>query len=162
MSINKSNPDYSSISYDDIINCKNLSDENMKKEFDKLVKSKNNPNGFYGNKIIYSLFLKEMIETKRDGKNYKTIKEMFENEELKKKLIDLAIKVNRRKKLDYIEPVDIYEVHRLCYGSINTFKSCQVKNIINKLTKIVISLTAEEDFFLKTALKEIGKFINKK
>ena len=53
MSINKSNPDYSSISYDDIINCKNLSDEDMKKEFAKLVKSKNNPNGFYGNKIIY-------------------------------------------------------------------------------------------------------------
>ena len=73
MSINKSNPDYSSISYDDIINCKNLSDEDMKKEFNKLVKSKNNQNGFYGNKIIYSLFLQEMIETKRDGKNYKTI-----------------------------------------------------------------------------------------
>ena len=35
-------------------------------------------------------------------------------------------------------------------------------NVINKFTKIVISLTAEEDFFLKTAPKEIGKLINKK
>jgi len=130
MSITKINPDYSIITYNDIVNCKNLNLDTMKKEYSKLVKSVNNPNGFYGNKIIYSLFLQEMIETKRDKKNYKTIREMFEDEELKNKLIDLAIKVNRRKKLNYVEPVDIYEVHRLCYGSINTFKACQVKSII--------------------------------
>ena len=35
-------------------------------------------------------------------------------------------------------------------------------SVIYKLTKIVISFTAEEDFFLKTAPKEIGKLINKK
>ena len=35
-------------------------------------------------------------------------------------------------------------------------------NVINKFTKIVMSLTAEEDFFLKTAPKDIGKLINKK
>jgi len=35
-------------------------------------------------------------------------------------------------------------------------------NVINKLTKIVISLTAEEDFYLKTAPKDIVKLINKK
>ena len=128
----KLNPDYSLITYNDILKCKELSLDNMKKEYKKLVKSKNNPNGFYGNKIIYSLFLKEMIETKRDKKNYQTIEEMFNNEDTKKKLIDLAIKVNRRPKLDYIEPVDIYEVHRLCYGSINTFKACQVKSIIER------------------------------
>ena len=74
----KLNPDYSLITYNDILKCKELSLDNMKKEYKKLVKSKNNPNGFYGNKIIYSLFLKEMIETKRDKKNYQTIEEMFE------------------------------------------------------------------------------------
>ena len=35
-------------------------------------------------------------------------------------------------------------------------------NVINKFTKIVISLTVEEDFFLKNAPKDIGKLINKK
>jgi len=132
MRIQKSNPDYSAISYQDILKCKELSFDDMKKEYNKLEKVKDKPNGFYGNKIIYSLFLKEMIETRRDKKNYKTIEDMFSNDQDKKKLIDLAIKVNRRKKLDYIEPVDIFEVHRLCYGSINTFKSCQVKSIIDR------------------------------
>ena len=35
-------------------------------------------------------------------------------------------------------------------------------NVIKKFTKMVISLAVEEDFFLKTALKDIGKLINKK
>ena len=35
-------------------------------------------------------------------------------------------------------------------------------NVMSKFTKIVISLTAEEDFFLKTATKDIGKLTNKK
>ena len=35
-------------------------------------------------------------------------------------------------------------------------------NVIDKFTKMVISLTAAEDFFLKTALKDNGKLINKK
>jgi len=35
-------------------------------------------------------------------------------------------------------------------------------NVINKFTKIVMILTAEEDFFLKTAPKDIGKLIYKK
>ena len=33
---------------------------------------------------------------------------------------------------------------------------------MNKLTKIVKSLTVKEDFFLKTANNDIGKLINKK
>ena len=35
-------------------------------------------------------------------------------------------------------------------------------NVINKFTKIVIIRTAEEDFFLKTAINDIGKLTNKK
>ena len=35
-------------------------------------------------------------------------------------------------------------------------------NDINKLTKIVMSLTAKEDCFLKTAIRDIGKLTNKK
>ena len=35
-------------------------------------------------------------------------------------------------------------------------------NVIKKFTKMVISLAVEEDLFLKTAPKDIGKLINKK
>ena len=35
-------------------------------------------------------------------------------------------------------------------------------NDMNKFTKIVISLTVKDAFFLKTATKEIGKLTNKK
>ena len=35
-------------------------------------------------------------------------------------------------------------------------------NDINKFTKIVRSLTVEEDFFLKNATNDIGKLNNKK
>ena len=34
-------------------------------------------------------------------------------------------------------------------------------NVMNKLTKMVRSLTVNEDFFLKTATKDIGKLTNK-
>ena len=34
-------------------------------------------------------------------------------------------------------------------------------NVMNKLTMIVNSLTVNEDFFLKAAPKDIGKFANK-
>ena len=35
-------------------------------------------------------------------------------------------------------------------------------NDMNKFTKIVMSLTVREDFFLKTATNDIGKLTNKK
>ena len=35
-------------------------------------------------------------------------------------------------------------------------------NDMNKLTKIVRSLTVKEDFFLKTAISDIGKLTNKR
>ena len=35
-------------------------------------------------------------------------------------------------------------------------------NDINKFTRIVRSLTVKEDFFLKTAINDIGKLTNKK
>ncbi len=35
-------------------------------------------------------------------------------------------------------------------------------NDMNKLTKIVSSLTVKEDFFLKTAANDIGKLTNKR
>lgn len=129
--IMKANPDYRKINYECIEYCKNQSDPTvLYKDWISLCKNTNGK-GFAGNKIIYHFMLGEMLKTRRDKKNYKTLREIFNDEEDKKKLIDLTIKVNRRKKLDYIEPVDVYEAHRLCYGSINTFKATQVRKIID-------------------------------
>ena len=80
MSINKKNPDYSKITYDDILKCKNISDEMVDKEFKKLKKLDNNKNtrSFCGNKIIYNYVFENMLNTKRDTKNYFTLKEIFD------------------------------------------------------------------------------------
>ncbi len=132
--INKVNPNYNGIKYEDILNCKNISDDKVLKEFEKLKKLKcdGNKNSFCGNPIIYNYVFENMLNTRRDTKKYKTLKEIFDNEEDKKKLIDSAIRANRRSKLDYLDPVDLYELHRNYYGSINTFKPCSVKYLIDK------------------------------
>ena len=115
------------------------------KEFKKLKKLDNNKNtrSFCGNKIIYNYVFENMLNTKRDTKNYFTLKEIFEDEDKKKYWINQTIKMNRRKKLEYIEPVDIYECHRLCKGSINTFKSGTVRYLIKKFNgKSLLDFTA--------------------
>tara|TARA_R110002073_G_C9331517_1_gene569265 strand:- start:42 stop:1004 length:963 start_codon:yes stop_codon:yes gene_type:complete len=130
--IEKTNPDYSIINYKHIIDCKYLDDSNILTEFHKLQKynCKKINNGFAGNKIIYSLFLKNMLETRR-GK-LPLLREIFDNESDKKKLIDNSIKYSRRKKLSYLEPVDLYEAFRFLKGSVNTFKAGIVKHLIHK------------------------------
>jgi len=132
--IQKSNPEYDNITYDHIKNCKALTDAEIKKEFTKLRKLKcdTNTRSFCGNKIIYHYMLEHMLNTRRDVKNYKLLSEIFDDEEAKKKIIDYSIKLNRRKKLDYIEPVDVYECFRFCKGSVNTFKAGTVKYLINR------------------------------
>lgn len=130
--INKNDIDYNAIKYEDILECKSINDNNILIEFNKLKKydaTKIN-NGFAGNKIIYSLFLKNMLETRR-GK-LPLLRELLDNDVEKKKLIDNAVKYNRRKNLEYLEPVDLYEAFRFLKGSVNTFKAGIVKHLIHK------------------------------
>ena len=132
--ISKTNPNYDMITYNDILNCKNLTDIQISNEYNKLQKLnyEENSRSFCGNKIIYNYVFENMLNTKRNVKNYLILKEIFENQELKEKWINQTIKMNRRKKLTYIEPVDIYECYRRCKGSVNTFKAGSVKYLINK------------------------------
>jgi hypothetical protein len=134
MSINKIAPNYDNITYEHILNCKSISDDVIDKEFKKLQKLKCDihTNSFCGNKIIYNYVLSNMLEVRRDVKSYKTMKEIFNNPEEKKKIINQCIKLNRRKKLTYLEPVDIYEGFRMMKGSVNTFKACSVKFLIKE------------------------------
>lgn len=141
LQVSKESPNYDSISYQDILNCKKLTDVEIEKEWSKLKKlnCKNNTRSFCGNKIIYHYVLENMLNTRRDKKNYKLLSEIFDDEELKIKMIDATIKAQRRKKLEYIEAVDIYECYRFHKGSINTFKAGCVKWLINryKATKML-------------------------
>jgi len=132
--ISKTTPDYNAIDYDDILHCKNISIDDIKKDFKKLVKLNvdKNINSFCGNKTIYSLQLKEMLKVRRNKKNFETLEEIFKDEEKKKKLIDSSIKANRRSKLEYLEPVDVYELYRFHKGSVNTFKASSVKHFCKK------------------------------
>lgn len=124
--------DYDAITYEDLLSCKYIDNGDIVNEFRKLQKYKYKTlnGGFAGNKIIYSLFLENMLETRR-GK-LPLLKEIFNDTAEKKKLIDNAIKYSRRKKLDYIEPVDLYESFRFLKGSVNTFKAGIVKHFIHK------------------------------
>ncbi len=132
--ITKASPEYNKITYDDIKNCKLITDADIKGEFVKLrqLKCDTNTRSFCGNKIIYHFMLEHMLKTRRDKKGYKLLSEIFDDEEAKKKLIDRTIKMNRRKKLDYIEPVDIYECFRFCKGSVNTFKAGTTRYLVKR------------------------------
>jgi len=132
MSIQKINPNYDSITYDDILNCKNLHVEEIIKEFKKLVKldCSKNVRSYCCNKIIYHYQLKNMLKTKRDKNGFKLLEDIFNDEDLKKKLIDKTIKMNRRK-YSYILPVDIYEAYRR-NGSILCFKAPTTKHLCLK------------------------------
>jgi hypothetical protein len=132
----KATPEYDKFTYDDIKNCKALPDSTIRNEFVSLrqLECDTNTRSFCGNKIIYHFMLEHMLNTRRDKRNYKLLSQIFDDEEEKKKLIDRTIKVNRRKHLDYIQPVDIYECYRYCKGSVNTFKAGTVKYLINRFT----------------------------
>tara|TARA_R110002096_G_scaffold367901_1_gene561180 strand:+ start:41 stop:1186 length:1146 start_codon:yes stop_codon:yes gene_type:complete len=134
--IDKSNPspnfnDYgkNDITYEEILNCKSSSDEELAKDFKNCFK-KINPNGFAGNKILYHYQFKELMETKRD--KVLSLKEVFDSPDNKAYWIAQTIKMNRRPKLDYIEPVDIFECYRRCKGSVVSFKAMAMRSIIDK------------------------------
>ena len=133
MSIQKIDPNYNGISYEDIKNCKNLNEEDIDKEFKKLVKLNclENVRSYCCNRIIYHYQLENMLKTKRDISGFKLLEEIFNDEDLKKKLIDRTIKMNRRKKYKYIQPVDIYEAYRR-NGSITCFKAPITKHLCLK------------------------------
>ena len=127
--VDKKSPNYEAIKYQDIIECKHVSIETLKKDYSN-IKKNINPHSFAGNKIIYHYQFKELLSTNRSKSI--TLESIFQNEDKKKYWINQTIKMDRRKKLDYIAPVDIFECYRRCKGSVNTFKSCSMKHIIEK------------------------------
>ena len=62
--IDKKSPNYEAIKYQDIIECKHVSIETLKKDYSN-IKKNINPHSFAGNKIIYHYQFKELLSTNR-------------------------------------------------------------------------------------------------
>ena len=127
--ITKSDPQYDILTFQQLLDLKKLDDIKLKKEWDKLIKapSKKNRRTFVGNKILYHFQFEELLKTKRDIKNYKTMDEILSNKDLSKQWIDYSIKLNRNVKKAYLTSVDIFECYRLCRGSVVFFKPFTTK-----------------------------------
>ena len=137
----KINPCYDDLTFEELLNCKKLTDDKIMKQYKNLIKYKcdTNKRAFVGNKILYHYQFEELLDTKRDVKNYKTIREIFNDPILKKKWVDYTIKINRRPKCDEITSNDVFECYRRCKGSVVFFKPITTKYLCKKFnaTKVL-------------------------
>lgn len=117
--------------FDDILKCKDFTDEELAKDWDSLVKfdALTNPRKFCGSKIIYKYQLANMLKCRRGRPDYKTLEEWFSTTESANELWRQTIQRNRRKKAIIPSPTDVYECHRLNNGAIVSFKPSTAKYI---------------------------------
>ena len=128
------NPTKMPYSYDDILNCKDRTDEELCRDYKNLVdfKADANPRKFCGNNTLYYYQFQNLLNCRRDSKNYLTLKEVMDNPVEKEKLWKETIHRNRRDKDPLCSPTDVYECHRINRGSIVFFKSSTAKFIYKK------------------------------
>lgn len=127
--ITKADPRYNVLTFQQLLDLKKLNTNELIKEWGKIKNYPvdKNKRTFVGNKILYHFQFEELLKTRRDIKNYKTMDEILSDEQLSKKWIDYAIKLNRNEKKAYLTSVDIFECYRLCRGSVVFFKSFTTK-----------------------------------
>lgn len=125
-------PEEMPYSYDDILNCKNITLEKRKKDFNNLVKFKadNNPKKFCGNPCLYHYQFKNLLKCKRE--KGKSLEEIMSQKETKDKLWRDTIKRNRRDADPYPSPCDVMEANRINSGAIVFFKASTAKYIYQK------------------------------
>jgi len=144
-SIENTIPEKMPYTFKDILSCKDISEEDVKKDWKNLCKfdALTNQSKFCGNPIIYKYQLQNLLKCKRGTKGYKTLEEWFSDDTLKEELWKLAVKINRRKTALYPSPTDVYECHRKCKGSIVAFKASTAKYIYKRFgAKNVLDPTA--------------------
>lgn len=144
-SIENTIPEKMPYTFKDILACKDISEEDVKKDWKNLRKfdARNNPRKFCGNPIIYKYQFENLLKCKRGTKGYKTLEEWFSDDTLKEELWKLAVKINHRKTALYPSPTDVYECHRKCKGSIVAFKASTAKYIYKRFgAKNVLDPTA--------------------
>ncbi len=126
-------PEMNPYTFEDIETCKDITIDNVKKDYLKLIEfeANTNPRKFCGNKVIYQYQFRELLKCRRDG-NFKTIKEWFDNPVFKEKLWKDTVKRNRRDPAPFPNPTDVYECHRINNGAIVPFKASTAKYIYKK------------------------------
>jgi len=119
---------------DQILRCKDYTEEELQKDFANLVdfKATTNPRKWAGNKIIYHAQLRNMLKCRRGNKGYQTMEEIFADPTKRDKLWASTIQRNRRKKATIPSEVDVYECHRLNGGAIVSFKATTAKYIYKR------------------------------
>lgn len=116
----------------DVLRAKKFGDIELRQDFQKLLDfpADTNPKKFCGNKILYHFQFENLLKCKRDKKGYKTLYEIAENPDEWEKLWADTVKRNRRKKgIDSLLAIDMYETHRLNKGAIVFFKPSTAKYI---------------------------------
>ena len=78
-------PEKMPYSLEDILGCKDIDLESVKKDYQSLLKfeAETNPRKMCGNKVIYEYQFRELLKCKRDSKGYKTIDQWFNDPILK-------------------------------------------------------------------------------
>jgi hypothetical protein len=116
----------------DVLRAKKFGDVELGQDFNKLVDfpADTNPKKFCGNKILYHYQFENLLKCKREKKGYKTLYELAENPDEWENLWMDTVKRNRRKKgIDGLLAIDMYETHRLNKGAIVFFKPSTAKYI---------------------------------
>ena len=118
----------------DILSCKDITDERVKKDYRNVIKfdGLTNPRKFCGNPTIYKYQLRNPLNCKRDTKGYMTIEEYFTDPEQKEILWKETVHRNMRDISATPSPTDIYECHRINKGAIVPFKASTAKYIYKK------------------------------
>ena len=126
-------PDEMPYDFTEVAGCKDISTSAAVADYVKLCQfpAQTNPKKFCGNPCLYKYQLNNLLNCRRDSKNYKILREWFDDPELKQKLWKHTIQRNRRK-CEYPSPTDVYECHRLNNGAIVTFKSSTAKYLYKK------------------------------
>jgi hypothetical protein len=127
-------PDEMPYSFREVSRCKDISQRRAVTDYLKLCEfpATTNPRKFCGNPCLYKYQLTNLLNCRRDSKNYKTLKEWFDDPELKEKLWKDTIRRNRRDKCEFPSPCDVYECHRINNGAIVPFKSSTAKYLYKK------------------------------
>jgi len=138
-------PETMPYTYEQVLKCKDITEDVLYKDYKALCnfQADTNPRKFCGNKILYHYQFKNLLACRRGSKGWKTLKEWFDDSELKEKLWKDTIHRNRRDKAPVPSTTDVYECHRINNGSIVFFKSSTAKYIYKKFNaKNVLDPTA--------------------
>ncbi len=132
MAMSKPIPDEMPYTYQDILDCKILSLDEIKKNYKTLCKYKalTNAKKFCGNPILYHYQFENLLNCRRE--NRALLKEIFDDEEMKQELWKDSVKRNRRDKQPFPMPVDVYECNRINKGAVVFFKPATAKYIYTK------------------------------